>query len=141
MLPTRLWAMMSEPKIVTAAMGGTWLIILAIGTAALFTPPMTITHELGGALTVLWAILLLLGGAFGLIGCLPGWWWVERAGIYLAATGMLVYLIVVLSLHYTQPGSRLVQAGFILAAVSSMVVRWLRIRGAQLDPTRGMAKL
>lgn len=139
-MPRRLWHLLHEPRIVTAAQGVVWLAWLATGLAALIAPPMTIAHEIGPSLTILWSGLLLLGGILGLAGCLPGWWWVERAGILSATSGALVYLTVVLSLHASATGSRLVQAGFILLAIGSLGVRWLRIRGAQSDPMRGIAR-
>ena len=94
-----------------------------------------ITHR--QLLTAIWGSLLLGGGVLGLIGCLPGWWWVERAGVLAAGTGAAIYLVVILSLHASTPGSRLVQAGFVALTLVWLAVRWLRIRGAQLDPMRG----
>lgn len=137
-MPRRLWYLLHEPRIVTAWTGLTWVVLIGIGTSALLAPPATITHQMGPVLTVVWAVLLLVGGILGLTGCLPGWYWVERVGIILAGTGALMYLAVVLALHYAEPGSRLVQAGFIVFAVAYLGVRWLRIRGPQIDPTRGL---
>ena len=136
-MPRRLWLMLHEPRVVTAAMGVAWLILIGIGYAALATPPVSIAHEIGPLLTAIWGSLLLGGGVLGLIGCLPGWWWVERAGVLAAGTGAAIYLVVILSLHASTPGSRLVQAGFVALTLVGLAVRWLRIRGAQLDPMRG----
>ena len=136
-MPRRLWLMLHEPRIITAATGVMWAILIGIGTAALLAPPATISHQMGPTLTTVWAILLMVGGALGLVGCLPGWFWIERVGLILTATGAAMYLAVVLMLHYAEPGSRLVQAGFVSLALVSLVVRWLRVRGPQIDPTRG----
>ena len=137
-MPRRLWLLLHEPRAVTAAMIGYWLLVIFIGLSARISPPGTIAHQMGPALTEVWSAALLAGGLFGLIGCAPGWFWVERVGIMFASTGAVMYLAVVLMLHYAEPGSRLVQAGFVLLGISSLVVRWLRIRGAQIDPTRGL---
>lgn len=137
-MPRRLWMMLHEPRIITAATGIAWSVVIGIGLSALFAPPATIAHELGPALTVIWAACLLVGGSLGLVGCLPGWWWVERTGIISAITGSGIYLVVVLALHYAQPGSRLTQAGYILLGILFLITRFLRIRGAQLDPSRGL---
>ena len=137
-MPRRLWLMLHEPRIITAATGVMWSILIGIGAAALLAPPATISHQMGPTLTVVWAILLIVGGALGLVGCLPGWFWIERVGLILAGTGATMYLAVVLMLHYAEPGSRLVQAGFVLLGIGSLVVRWLRVRGPQIDPTRGL---
>ena len=137
-MPRRLWLMLHEPRIITAATGVMWAILIGIGTAALLAPPATISHQMGPTLTVVWAILLMVGGLAGLVGCLPGWFWIERVGLILAGTGASMYLAVVLLLHYAEPGSRLVQAGFVILSLDFLVVRWLRIRGPQIDPTRGL---
>ena len=90
---------------------------------------------------LLCAALLLSGGILGGAGCSIGWWWAERSGILLAGTGLFVYLTVVLALDYPQPGSRFVQAGIVLLALGLLVTRWLRISGAQVDPTRGLRRV
>ena len=135
-MPRRLWMMLHEPRVITAAMGVAWLVLTGIGCAALVAPPVSIAHEIGPLLTAIWGSLLLGGGVLGLAGCLPGWWWIERSGILAAGTGTLIYLVVIVNLHAT-PGSRLVQAGFVALALVGLAVRWLRIRAAQVDPTRG----
>ena len=136
--PHRLWLLLHEPRVITATQSVVWMIWAAIGVAAVLAPPMTIAHEIGPTLTGVWGGMMCLGGILGLIGCVPGWWWVERAGIIGAAAGATTYVFVVLNLHATTPGNRLVQAGFILLAIASLIVRWLRISGLQTDPTRGM---
>lgn len=140
MSPRRLWLLLHEPRVVTAAQSIVWVFWALIGLAAVLAPPMTIAHEIGPTLTGAWAGMLLIGGVLGFIGCVPGWWWVERSGIIATGTGAATYLFVVVSLHYAAPGNRLVQAGFITAAIASLVVRWLRISGPQLDPLRGMER-
>lgn len=137
-MPRRLWMMLHEPRVITAATGVMWAILIGIGAAALLAPPATISHQMGPTLTVVWAILLMVGGLAGLVGCLPGWFWIERVGLILTGTGASMYLAVVLLLHYAEPGSRLVQAGFVILTLDFLVVRWLRIRGPQIDPTRGL---
>ena len=136
-MPRRLWLLLHEPRVITATMGVAWLLILGIGCAALVAPPMSIAHEIGPTLTVIWGGLLLTGGILGLAGCLPGWHWIERSGILAAGTGTLIYLVVILNLHATTNGSRPVQAGFVALCLVGLAARWLRIRGAQVDPTRG----
>lgn len=138
MSPKRLWLLLHEPRVVTFFQGLVWAIWTLVGLAALTLPPQTIAHEVGPVLTNVWGALLFGGGLAGLAGCLPGWWWVERSGILASGTGAMVYLLVVLNLQATTSGNRLVQAGFILMAVMSLVVRWFRISGLQTDPTRGV---
>ena len=137
----RIWLMLHEPRAVTATMIVAWSVCTGIGLAALVMPPASLAHHIGPLLTVIWAALLLAGGTLGGAGCAAGWWWAERSGILLAGTGLAVYLTVVLALDYPQPGSRLVQAGIVLLALGLLVTRWLRISGAQVDPTRGLPRV
>ena len=130
-MPRRLWLMLHEPRIITAVTGAVWGVLIGIGLSALLAPPASIAHELGPTLTVIWASCLLVGGSLGMVGCLPGWWWVERTGIISAITGSAIYLIVV--------PERVEGVGGILLGILLLILRWLRIRGAQLDPARGPA--
>lgn len=136
--PRQLWFLLHEPRIVTLFQGIVWAIVSLTGAAALTVPPSTIAHSAGPLLTSLWGMALFGGGVLGLVGCLPGWWWVERTGILASGTGVIVYLAVILNLHATTPGNRLVQAGFVVWGLVSLVVRWFRISGMQTDPTRGV---
>lgn len=141
-MPRRIWLLIREPRVITALTGLMWLIVTGIGLAALVAPPLTIAHKIGPWLTVYWGGALLLGGVLGLVGALPGWWWVERSGIAATATGIGIYLAVLIMLQ-AQAGSGsswLVQIGFVLLALIALVVRWMRIRGAQIDPLRGMER-
>ena len=140
-MPCRIWLMLREPRAVTATMIVAWSVCTGIGLFALLMPSASLEHHLGPMLTVIWAALLLSGGILGGAGCSIGWWWAERSGILLAGTGLSVYLTVVLALDYPQPGSRFVQAGIVLLALGLLVTRWLRISGAQVDPTRGLRRV
>lgn len=133
----RVWLLVQEPRVVTATVSVAWLIITGIGVAALAAPPPTIAHEWGPHLTTVWGIMLTAGGALGIAGCLPGWWWIERAGIIATWTGCAMYLSIVLLLHIWGPDSGLVQAGFVTLTIVGTLARWLRISGPALDPHRG----
>lgn len=140
-MPRRIWLLIREPRVITALTGLMWLIVTGIGVAALASPPLTIAHKIGPWLTIYWGSALLLGGVLGLVGCLPGWWWVERSGIAATATGISIYLAVLIMLMaQAGTGSLLVQTGFVLLALLALVVRWMRIRGAQIDPLREMER-
>ena len=133
------WNGLREPRVQTFFAGLIWATLFHIGVAAILEPPSTVAHEIGPVLTNVWAISFVIGGTLGFIGTLflPDWWWIERLGIISTLTGTLIYLTVVVSLHYAQPGSRLVQAGFILLAILQLLSRWAKERGTQVDPTKG----
>lgn len=133
----RVWQLIREPRIRTAAATLFWGAVLVMGVSALEDPPVTIETHAGPVLTIIWGGFLVIGGTLGFGGCLAGWWWVERAAITAAATGFSIDLCVIVSLHLTGPTPRVVQAGFIVLALFSMVLRWTEIRGPQLDPSRG----
>lgn len=136
MSPRRVWALLREPRTVTALTGAGWVIVLGIGLAALANPPLTIAYAIGPTLTYVWAAFLMLGGLAGSIGCLllpaPWWRWIEQIGIYAALTGTAIYAVVVAILHFSTDGSRLVQLGFILLAAISLLIRWARISDTAL---------
>ena len=135
--PRTLWHLLKEPRVITAMHLLGYAILTTAGAAALGTPPTSIRAEWGPLLTQLWGGGLLLGGAVALVATPRGWWWVERTGITLLIIALAMYLSVVVSLHYTMSGNRLPQAGVTAYAIISLVVRFLRIRSAALDPTAG----
>lgn len=132
----RLWARIQEPKVITVYQFVIYVVVTLTGLAAWFFPPTSIEGAIGPVLTQMFAGLLVTGGLLGSIAVLPGIWWLERAGVLACATGALIYGGVVLSLHVTQSGSRLVQLGVITWALLSIAQRWHRIRRYAYDPER-----
>lgn len=128
----RLWLRVREPRVITAISGAYWLIFVCMGVAAFVAPPQSIAAELGPIRTELWASFLLVGGALGFIGCClltAVWWrWVEHAGMIAAAGGLALYFTVVMTLHYTQEGSRLTQALGLVGLVVGLLLRWALAR-------------
>lgn len=128
----RLWLRVREPRVITMISGAYWTVIIGMGAAAFIAPPRSIAAELGPIRTELWASFLLVGGILGLVGCClltPVWWrWVEHAGMIAAAGGLALYFTVVMSLHYTQTGSRLTQALGLVGLVVGLLLRWALAR-------------
>lgn len=133
-LPLRLWDLLHEPRAITLLMMLLYVTVFCIGCVALYYPPSSIEKELGWV-TMLWATSLILGGFLGVASTPRGVWWVERLAIIATGTGVVIYLSTVLQLHLSEGGNRLPQAGFILIALISLAIRWVRIRYASLDPT------
>lgn len=127
----------ADPKSVSLWAATAWTTITLGGIFAFGSPPTSIATELGPWITTAWAVLFILGGALAIIGALPGWWYVERAGIIILTTGLAVYGSVVWTLHFTTPGNRAVQGSIVLALIALSFARYTRIRGATLDPSRG----
>lgn len=135
----RLWLLIQEPRVVTAVTGVGWAILATIGLMATIFRPISIDHPAGPALTWTWAGFFMLGGTLGLLGCLPGWWWVERSGIVAGMTGTLIFLVVTISAHQAT-GPKITSVGLLLLVVVMLTTRWFRIRGPQVDPMRGMGR-
>lgn len=133
----RLIAWIADPKAVSTLAAGSWLVIAQAGFWAFGSPPTSVANELGAVITTTWAVLFILGGVLAVVGALPGWWYLERAGILILSTGLAIYGGVVWYLHYTVPGNRAVQGSVIIALIILSMARYARISGATLDPSRG----
>lgn len=129
-----LWGSITEPRHLKAVYWVIYATALVTGVATLLSPPQTIEGALGTPLTIAWSVFLITGGTGGMLTVFPGWWWVERLSIVLVLTGIAIYGLVVLSLHFTSPGSRLTQLGVICLAASVFVVRWTLIRRFSFEP-------
>lgn len=128
----------ADPRAVSALCAAAWLTVTAAGLGALLLgPPSSIASELGPYLTITWAGLYLVGGLLATIGALPGWWYLERAGIALLCVGLAIYDGVVWSLHVTNTGNRAPQGLIVTALILLACARFARITGPALDPARG----
>jgi hypothetical protein len=132
----RAWYRLQEPRTVTIAQTVIYLVTAVLGVIALLDPPSSISGDLGEGFMFAMAVLLIVGGVTGTVGCPPGWWVVERAAVWPCAAGFLIYGSSVFGLHFTQPGNRLVQALALLIVVLSFIKRFFTIRGAMVDPAR-----
>lgn len=130
------WHAIEEPRVRKVLWSCLYGAVATAGAISLIVPPQTVEDAIGQTLTVVWGVLLLTGGLIGGIAHLTPHWWAERIGIVLSGTGALCYLAVVLYLHMTSPGNRLVQACFISAYVIALAIRWGDIAGWNQNPMR-----
>ncbi|WZH36229.1 MAG: hypothetical protein PIR02_15895 [Microbacterium enclense] len=133
----RTWSRIHEPRVSKVIYLVGYLIAVAIGVVTLWRPPTSIETPLGPTLTTLWGAAILVGAIAAAVAVLPGWWWLERLGIYSVAVGALIYFGVVLTLHAQGPAgsSRLTQAGMILGfAWLISANRLWEIRGYTFEP-------
>jgi len=106
-----------------------YVAFVVAGVALLTQPPYRFQDIIGYWLTVVFGIVVLVGAMLCAIAILPGWWWVERSGLYLLAAGLGIYMTILSSLS----ASVFVWAvNFVVFA--KFVQRWLEIRNAQLAP-------
>jgi hypothetical protein len=134
----RAWGKVTKPRHVKVIYLVIYTLSALIGLVTLIKPPQTIAGEVGPLLSVIWASLFILGGVFGTITVLPGWWWGERLlGIAPIVLGLAIYFCVVVALH-AQPvdagGSRATQVGIILLAASPFILRFFFIKEYSYEP-------
>lgn len=127
-------ARVREPKVGRAVMFAIYLNALVMGAAALAWPPTSIAGALGESLTYVWAVLLVVCGAFGAYGVLPGFWWAERVAVRAGVTGAAIYAVVVAYLHATETGNRIPQACAVVIVALVFVGRAYDIRGINYEP-------
>lgn len=131
-IPPIHWIYMkiAEPRVVRLLHFGAYLSMLTAGTVLLLGPPHQYKDVIGLTLVIVLGIFLVVGGLLGAVSVLPGVWWLERVGIILIATGMAMYVVIVLTLRGSVIG---VAVPF--AFVCLFTVRWITIRHFQLAPT------
>lgn len=137
--PRRRWRWIftiPEPRVVRAFYAMIYAALLVAGVMVLVHPPMSIEGELGELITAVWGWFLVLGASAGFAAVLTPYWFVERVGIFLSVSGASVYAVVVLYLQFVQTGNRIVQLMFIIIAILTLTLRWVRIRGALIEPGR-----
>lgn len=123
-----------EPREVRFAYLGSYLLWAVAGVSVLISPPTSLEGTLGPVLTYVWGAFLALGSVLGASTVLTIYWWVERLAIWLTGTGVAVYAILILSMHLTSSGNRIPQLCFVLAGLVFLIVRYLRIKGARVQP-------
>lgn len=131
-----LWARIQEPKVISVLYFLIYIVMSIGGVSALIDPPSSIAGEAGELTMLILALLLTLGGVIGSVSVLPGIWWLERIAVLSIGAGSLLYAVLVLALHVTQPGNRIMQLAFVFSIVLLQLVRWHRIHERPYDPAR-----
>lgn len=132
---SRGWHSITEPRRLKVTFALIYAGVLAMGIVALIYPPSVIDGELGDILSGCWAAFFIVGSAAGLGAVLPGWWWVERLGIYAILAGCLIYLGVVVSIDLHSPRTDITEIGLsLLAAFLFFPLRWSTIRKYSYEP-------
>jgi hypothetical protein len=119
----------AEPRVVRLLYFGMFICMLVAGVVLLSMPPERYQDVVGLTLVYVLGTFLTAGGLLSAVAVLPGVWWLERVGIILLATGMAIYIVIVLTLAGSIIGVT-VPLAFILA----FGVRWIDIRKYQLAP-------
>lgn len=132
----RLWLRIQEPRKQTTVYFLVYLLTTTLGGAILADPPRNLQGTIGGALVLVWAGMLVLGGGTGLLTVLQGWWWLERAGTYLCGFAMLVCGVAIWALPVSQLSMRLVTLCLMMLALLLFVARIFKTRHYSYDPEK-----
>lgn len=135
----RAWRRINEPRTISVLYFVSYLVFTAAGVNALVTPPNSIQGEIGATAMTMLASLLVVGGVIGSIAALPGMYWLERFAVGAVASSALIYLLIIVTLHFTSTGNRLLQAAFVSSVLLHQGVRWVRIRERPYRPEAATA--
>ncbi|WP_449280430.1 hypothetical protein [Leucobacter sp.] len=128
------WLRIPDPRDISLAYTVIYVIAGATGLVTLVYPPTTIKAAIGPAAMAGIGVLLLVGAVLGMLGGAWEHWKLERVGIGLMGSALVIYGILVAVLHFQSPGSRLTQLGVIVLAVGVFAVRYLMIRRYTFRP-------
>ena len=132
----RLWRKVREPRVISVAYFLLYLSLFAGGISALLDPPQSVEGHIGELSMTVLAAMLTFGGAVGAPSALFGIWWLERTAVFAIAMSALIYSGIIVALHYTGTGNRLLQLSFVGAVLIMQIIRWHRIRQRPYDPDR-----
>lgn len=122
------WLRVPEPREMSAAFTVVYFAAFLTGLATLLNPPTSLAREVGGP-QVMASVgaLLIVGALVSMFGGARSHWKLERIGLWLMTGALGIYGLIVLTLHYSTPGSRLTQLGVIAIAMLCFGVRFLMI--------------
>lgn len=98
------------------------------GLMTFLQSPATVEAVIGPWLSVLWSVLLLIGGFIGGATVLSTWWAMERAAIMFIFAGLALYLIATVGAQVMLGGARWGTIGLILICISVFHKRAKKIR-------------
>lgn len=124
-----LFMRIAEPRIFRLLQFGVYICLGIAGFGVLFDPPGSFTSVLGDTLVNVFGSFVALGAILGGLAVLPGIWWLERVGLLALGTGVLMYVVLVISL-----GSSIVGVILYMAFILTFIQRWTEIRSSQLAP-------
>lgn len=129
-----LWLRVNEPRSVSVIYFLMYAIGVPAGLYATINPPNSLEGQIGSTAMTALTVLLTFGCALGAIAALPGIYWLERSAVTSIALAAVIYLVIVATLHVSQPGNRLLQAWFVAFVLGMQAVRWVRVRERPYRP-------
>jgi hypothetical protein len=132
----RLWLRVQEPRALSAIYFFAYVAMTIVGIAVIVDPPRSVQGSIGHFLMIVWASLLLAGGAIGACSVLQGAWWLERAGAIACGFAMLIYGVAVAGLPTTQISLRIATLAFIVFAALAFAARLVKVSRFAYDPEK-----
>jgi len=126
----KLFMKIAEPRVVRLGFFGVYICLMSLGTTILLRPPKSFQN-----IDMLWSVLtlhfvlssfLILGGLLSAASVLPGIWWLERTGLFVMGSGLLLFCIFSASPYVS----------IAIALVLVFALRWREIRKYQLAPLK-----
>lgn len=128
-------ALIPEPRVVRTFYFLGYVLLFVGGLSCLINPLTSWEGTFGLTVTYAWAAVLTLGSLIAAASVFTIYWAVERIGLYLAGGGLLVYAVVTFAMHLTsEQGNRIPQTAVLVFALLMLVLRFIRIRGAIVEP-------
>ena len=128
------WGRIHEPRVVALMYFLGYVGFLLGGIYAIANPPTSLQGETGAGAMYALAGLLSFGGLIGSIAALPGTYWLERSAVLAIGLAGVIYGGIIIGLHITSSGNRLLQFAFIWFVLCLQVIRWFHIRDRPYRP-------
>lgn len=129
------WLKVPEPRDISIAYSFIYFGMFLTGLVTIINPPSTIKAAVGPFLMGWMGVLLTVGAILAMYAGTLENWLLERIGLGFILGALACYIGLIVSLHFTESGSRLTQLGVVgFAAVGAFIVRYLLIRGYTYRP-------
>lgn len=120
----------AEPRVIRLIQFAIYVCLFLVGGLLLDNIPPSLEQASGKHIfVVILGTMLMIGAFCSGVAVLPGIWWLERSGLVLLGSALLIYMVMITRLN-TSP------MGFVvcLILILTFVQRWLEIKGAALAP-------
>lgn len=133
---TGFWENVPPPRWVSVFHAVAYLVMATAGVLTLTEPPLFLRVGFGGALTVYWAWLLILGGLAGVPAALTGLFVLERVAVLSTGTAIAMYGVAVIELDLVSDAELAYQSLLNLALLVLIITRAIRVWHGVRDPER-----
>lgn len=123
------WSKLAHPKTWTITIICTYAILIYAWVPAVINPPNSLEGLVGLVTMYLIASLILIGCVTGIPSAIYGRFRIEKWSVLLVLSGVILYVIIIHTLHFTTEGNRLPQGGTIAALTPAFMMRLAHVIG------------